>query len=224
MALATWWRGDIVPPLPPLPDFRAVTTGNAVLLAWLAGLPVRTVGARIQSGNRPYVAWVGSTPVAYGWSARTAAEVGEYRLAFRVPRANRYLWDFATLPSWRGRGIYPRLLQAIMARERDAQRFWIIHLPENMASERGIRSAGLRAVGELASLSPDHIGLVADAATDRTQAGAALLAVPLLLTSRVTALANGLGQRTVPGHVLAPLAQLPAADTARVRRVSSGPV
>src|SRR5262249_35635739 len=49
---------------------------------------------------------------------------------------------------WRGLGIYPRLLQAILAREAgEAQRFWIGHVRENRASGRGIVKAGFGTIG-----------------------------------------------------------------------------
>lgn len=184
MALATWWHGDFVPALSPLAAFRVTATNNHALVARLAGLPAGVVRARMRDGNRPYLAWFGSTPVAYGWSAHVAAAVGEYNLAFELPPANRYLWDFATLPAWRGMGVYPRLLQAIMACEGEAKRFWIIHLPENRASERGIHKAGLHAVGELTAPSADGVGLVTAGANARARAGAALLGVPLLRARR----------------------------------------
>jgi GNAT superfamily N-acetyltransferase len=182
MALATWWRGDALPPLPPLPGFRAAITDDETLLAELAGLPAGEVRNRIRNAHRPYLAWIGSTPVAYGWSAVTRAEVGEYSLAFRLASANRYLWDFATLPAWRGIGVYPRLLQAIVTQERaDAGRFWIIHLPENTASGRGIQKAGLRSVGDLVFLPAGRVGLVSNAA--RARAGAAVLGVSVVAQS-----------------------------------------
>jgi hypothetical protein len=184
MVLATWWRGDALPSLPPLPGFRAAITDDETLLAELASLPVGEVRNRIRNGHRPYLAWIGSTPVAYGWSAVTRAEVGEYSLAFRLASANRYLWDFATLPAWRGIGVYPRLLQAIVMQERaDVARFWIIHLPENTASGRGIQKAGLRSVGELAFLPAGRVGLVPNASRARAWAGAAVLGVPVVAQS-----------------------------------------
>lgn len=49
-----------------------------------------------------------------------------------------------------GRGIYPRLLQHIVRLEgAEAERFWIIHAPENRASGSGIRKAGFTTSGEI---------------------------------------------------------------------------
>jgi len=55
-----------------------------------------------------------------------------------------------TLPAHRGKGIYPRLVDAIVqAESREAHRFWIAYAPENHASGAGIRKAGFVTVAEL---------------------------------------------------------------------------
>jgi GNAT superfamily N-acetyltransferase len=142
-----WGRRDPRPALPPLPGFSAGVTDDARLVAELAQLDLAEVLARMETGHRPYVAWIAGVPVAYGWSATRQTTIGEVGLRFDIPVGNRYLWDFATLPAWRGQGIYPRLLQAILAHEAEAARFWIGHVPANLASARGIVKAGFRRVG-----------------------------------------------------------------------------
>jgi hypothetical protein len=68
----------------------------------------------------------------------------------RVDAAASYLWNFVTLPAFRGRGIYPRLLEAIIEAESvEAETFWIAYAPENHASAAGIHKAGFRTVGQL---------------------------------------------------------------------------
>jgi hypothetical protein len=49
----------------------------------------------------PYLASVEQTPVGYGWVATQEALIGELGLQFGLPETDRYLWDFATLPSGR---------------------------------------------------------------------------------------------------------------------------
>jgi GNAT superfamily N-acetyltransferase len=181
MALFTWWRTDPRPALRELDGFHAAASDNAQLLATLAGLDVKEVKRRLHSCHRPYVAYMGTTPVAYGWVALEGADIGELGIEFTLPRCDRYLWDFATLPAWRGRGIYPRLLQAILhAEERDAERFWIIHAPENSASQAGIERAGFRCVGELSFRRGAGAALVGGNLLEHAQVGAALLGVPLV--------------------------------------------
>ncbi len=181
MALATWWSGDPLPPLAPLPDFRARATADTALLARLAALDPAEVADRLAGGHRPYVATLGDTPAAYGWVAGAGATIGELGVSFTLPRGDRYLWDFATLPAWRGRGLYPHLLRAIIAAESPpAARLWIIHAPENPASARGIVKAGFAPVGDLSFRAAGGAGFRPFDDPGRARVGAALLGVPLL--------------------------------------------
>lgn len=181
MALLTWWQGDPWPTLDTLDGFRATASDDAVLLATLSGYDVHEARRRLRSQHRPYVAFIGTTPVAYGWVSLEGAAIGELGVQVTLPARNRYLWDFATLPAWRGRGIYPRLLQAILQIEgQSAEQFWIIHAPENGASQAGIEKAGFRPVGELSFRRNGGTGLVPGGLHERASAGAALLGVPLI--------------------------------------------
>jgi GNAT superfamily N-acetyltransferase len=181
MALATWWSGDLLPPLAPLPDFRAGATTDTALVARLAALDPAEVADRLAGGHRPYIATLGDAPAAYGWVAGAGATIGELGVSFTLPRGDRYLWDFATLPAWRGRGTYPHLLQAIIAAESPpAARLWIIHAPENPASARGIVKAGFAPVGELSFRAQGGAGFRPFDDPVRARVGAALLGVPLL--------------------------------------------
>jgi GNAT superfamily N-acetyltransferase len=164
MALATWWHGDALPALPPLTGFRAAATDDVTLVARLDALTEEEVRARLPGHHRPYV-----------------ATIGELGVSFTLPRGDRYLWDFATLPAWRGRGLYPHLLQAIIAAESPpATRLGIIHAPENPASVRGITKAGRAAIGELSFRARGGAGFRPFDDPVRARVGAALLGVPLL--------------------------------------------
>ena len=182
MALATWWSGDPLPALPPLPGLRTAVTDAVPRLARLADLDQAEVAARVAGGHRPYLAWLGAEPVAYGWVAGAGATIGELGVAFTLPRGDRYLWDFATLPAWRGRGVYPHLLRGIIAEETaaGAARLWIIHAPENPASARGIVKAGFTPVGDLSFRAAGGAGFRPFDDPIRARVGAALLGVPLL--------------------------------------------
>ena len=182
MALATWWSGDPLPTLPAIPSLRAEATNDIALLARLAALDRTEVVARMDGGHRPYLARLSAEPAAYGWVAGAGATIGELGVAFTLPRGDRYLWDFATLPAWRGRGIYPQLLQGIIAAESTAMaaRLWIIHAPENPASARGILKAGFAPVGDLSFRAGGGAGFRPFDDPIRARVGAALLGVPLL--------------------------------------------
>lgn len=173
-----WWRGDPPPRLPALGGLSVARAADRAMLSALAGLPPGEVGARLASGHTPYAAFLTGEPVAYGWSASVEAEIGGF-LRFRLPPGERYLWDFATLPHARGRGVYPRLIRAIVRGEGEAERFWIAHEAGNTASAKGIARAGFRPAGELRFLSPG-LALLPTGPEDRARAAARLLGVPLL--------------------------------------------
>ena len=182
MALWTWWTGDALPALAPIEGFGASAAYDIDELSALTGLTAADVSRRLGAGNHCYVARLGGEAVAYGWVADAGAAIGELDLAFRLEAGDRYLWDFVTLEAWRGRGLYPHLLQAILRAE-DGGRFWIINAPENVASARGIAKAGFAGVGSLAFARGGAVGLAATDAMSRATAGAAVLGVPLVPTS-----------------------------------------
>ncbi|HZQ97331.1 MAG TPA: GNAT family N-acetyltransferase [Chloroflexota bacterium] len=182
MALWTWWTGDALPALAPIGGFGAGAARDVAELSTLTGLPAAEVAGRLEAGNRCYAARLGGVAVGYGWVADGSAAIGELDLAFRLEAGDRYLWDFATLPAWRGRGLYPRLLQAILRAE-DRGRFWIINAPENLASARGIARAGFAEVGSLAFARGGRVGIAPTNADERAAAAAAVLGVPLVPTT-----------------------------------------
>src|SRR5206468_4303100 len=126
-----------------------------------------------------YAANVNGADAGWGWSAWERGLIDELALAWELPPGNHYLWDFVTRPEWRGHGLYPRLLQAILVREAgDAERFWIGHVAENHASERGILKAGFRVVGGLHTIGGD-LALAPLGMSGRAQAWARVLGVAL---------------------------------------------
>jgi hypothetical protein len=191
MALAQWHNGMTLPVLPALEDFAIIATADISLLTYLTGLSEHAIEVRMQNGHCPYVAWLRETPAVYGWVATQTAQIGELNLVFDLPRNTTYLWDFVTLPAWRGMGIYPHLLQNILVKEHArADNFWIIHAPENHSSAQGITRAGFTAVGELSFLKrKPGIGLVEQGRDELARQGADLLQVELLSRSASNAVA-----------------------------------
>jgi hypothetical protein len=181
MALATWWYEDGQPEMT-LPAGMTVESPAANdMLASLAMLPQREVARRRAEGHRPYVISVDDEPAGYGWVATHTSEIGELALRFDLPAGNRYLWDFATLPAFRGRAIYPHLLSEIVRREcPPATRLWIIHSPENLPSGIGITRAGFQPVADLSFDGGGRVALAPAGGSTRTNAAAALLGVPLV--------------------------------------------
>jgi GNAT superfamily N-acetyltransferase len=181
MALSTWWAADPVPVFPPLAGLQVRAAGDLKQQAHINNISLLEASARRQSGHTPYVAYLDAQPAGYGWVATRESSIGELSLNFSLPPDNRYLWDFATLPGFRGRGIYPRLLQGILQQEgKEADCFWIIHAPENLPSRVGIDRAGFEPVGQLSFRMDGGVGLQPFENLSRAQAGADLLGVPLI--------------------------------------------
>jgi GNAT superfamily N-acetyltransferase len=178
--LYAWWRGDPLPTLPPFPGLTLATVADERAVAAVSGIDPRSFHERLRHRHQPWLARLAGDPVGSGWVATAEAVIGELGIKLAIPPGDRYLWDFCTVPAWRGRGIYPRLLQAILRRERDAAKFWIGHDFGHTASARGIAKAGLHAVGALYHSPDGRFQLCALGAVERAAAGAALLGVPLV--------------------------------------------
>lgn len=179
MALATWWASDPLMDLTPLSDFQVALAADDAQLAAINHITVAEVEQRRRAGHIPYMGYMDGTAVTYGWVATREASIGELNLVFPIPADSRYLWDFATLPDWQGQGLYPRLLLAIVQAER-AERFWIIHAPENLPSGAGMQKAGFQAVGQLSFQYDNSLGLIPFDLPERAHIGAALLGVPVI--------------------------------------------
>jgi GNAT superfamily N-acetyltransferase len=144
-----------------------VTVGTTPPTGPLAELPQPEVRRRVAEGHLPFLLLVDGELAAYGWAATGAAHIGGLDLAFTVPPGERYLWDFLTLPHYRGRGLYPLLLQEILRRQMaEAEWFWIGHEPTNLASRRGILKAGFRLVGHVRRLRDGELAFAGAAAGD----------------------------------------------------------
>jgi GNAT superfamily N-acetyltransferase len=150
MPFAARHRRDPVPPMDALPGLVVRREERLALIASTQGRDEADLQHRFDAGHRVYIAWRDGAPAAFGWVATRSAEIGELGSSFTIPSGERYLWNFVTLPAYRGQGIYPRLLDAIVrAESREAERFWIAYAPENHASGAGIRKAGFVALAEL---------------------------------------------------------------------------
>jgi hypothetical protein len=175
MPFALRHRHDPVAAPTPLAGLVVRRQSDANAMAQLQSRSLEEIERRFAAGNRAYIAELNGDPAAWGWVATRAAAIGELDVSFDIAEGERYLWNFVTLASHRGLGIYPRLLDAIVAAESgEAERFWVGYAPENHASGVGIRKAGFEAVSEL---SFDSHGR---AAVRDLRPGGALLAARVL--------------------------------------------
>lgn len=152
-----------MPPLASRPDLVIRREHDPALMAALQGRTVTEITRRFDGEHRAYVAWRDGQAAAWGWAATRVAEIGETGTSFRIPAGERYLWNFVTLPTHRGQGIYPRLLDGIVRAESrgdsPAQRFWVAYAPENHASGAGIRKAAFVEIAELSFDAHGHAAL-----------------------------------------------------------------
>jgi len=174
-----WMRGDPLPELPPVAGFSAAPVHDPVLVARVMSTNVDAIEERFRDGHRPWLARIGDEPAAWGWVATRHAAIPELGIDVRFPAGDRYLWDFGTLPAWRGRGIYPALLQAIIKGE-GAERFWIGHDWDNVASARGIERAGFQRVGTVYRTDQGVLVLVPCGPAERVTAASSLFGIPVI--------------------------------------------
>ena len=174
-----WYRGDSLPELPPVPGFSFERCEDAAALAVAMGKPAQDVEARMAAGHLAFVVRAEGAIASHGWVATREAEFRQGTFRFTMPHGNRYLWAFVTAPEWRGRGLYPSLLQFILRAESpDAERFWVLHKASNEASRRGIERAGFQLAGWNCDLPNGEARLMAKD-RPRTEACAAWIGIPL---------------------------------------------
>ena len=177
--LWSWWRGDALPVCSVVSGLTVEESKHVELLSNLMGFPEAAMREQLWLGHRAYLARLGTLPVAVGWAATGEVAVLGGRVTLHVPPNNRYLYGFVTHPDWRGRGMYPHVLQAILRTE-EQEHFWIMHPLENTSSERGIHKAGFRGAGRLSFLSTGGPVLVPPPGdSERAQAAEHLLGLPL---------------------------------------------
>ena len=150
MPFAARHRSDPTPMLAPLAGLDVRRVDCAATMAALQQRAEADMQKRFDAGHRAYVAYLNAQPAAFGWVATRSAEIGELRSTFAIPADERYLWNFVTLAQYRGLGIYPRLVDAIVRAEScEAERFWIAYAPENHASGSGVRKSGFTDLAEM---------------------------------------------------------------------------
>lgn len=150
MSLYTFSYSNHLPAIKQPGGLKMEASDDVSLLSILGNMTTGEVIKRFTNNNLAFVAWLNDVPAAFGWMARSTARIGELNHEFILPRGNRYLWNFRTLAPFRGLGLYPALLQYILQHgDPQANRFWIVHAPENKASLKGIQKAGFVFVGKL---------------------------------------------------------------------------
>jgi len=179
MPFASRNRDNSMTVLTPLAGLSVRRELDAAAMASLQNRGIEEMANRFAAGHRAYVASKDGQPAAWGWVATSTASIGELGASLTLNSDERYLWNFVTLPAYRGLGIYPRLLQAIVSAESaEADRFWIGYAPENHASGAGIRKAGFVTAVEMSFDAHGRPALQAVSA-DGATAASRVLGLPI---------------------------------------------
>ncbi|MGZ3602009.1 MAG: N-acetyltransferase family protein [Ktedonobacterales bacterium] len=106
------------------------------------------VRRRFAGGRRCFVARVEGDIAAYGWVSQGVEQIGELERSLHMRPDEAYLWDCATLPAYRRKGLYTALLEHIAAtlRSEGMRRLWIGTSLQNRPSLQGMAAAGFRPV------------------------------------------------------------------------------
>jgi ribosomal protein S18 acetylase RimI-like enzyme len=121
-------------------------------LAGAMGLGGSTdVRRRFEGGRRCYAARSQGALAAYGWVSFAEEDVGGLGLHLRFLPGEAYIWDCATAPFFRRKGLYAALLGYMLAelRAEGLRRVWIGADYHNQPSQAGIARAGFAVVADL---------------------------------------------------------------------------
>jgi ribosomal protein S18 acetylase RimI-like enzyme len=105
---------------------------------------------RLARGSRCYVARVDGALASYGWVSFGEEWISELAMHIRLAPGDVYIWDCATLPAYRGQGLYPALLGHMVneLRAEGLHRAWIGADTGSVASQKGIVRAGFQPIAD----------------------------------------------------------------------------
>ncbi|HEX2349530.1 MAG TPA: GNAT family N-acetyltransferase [Ktedonobacterales bacterium] len=139
-------------PAAPVTCEEARPDGEAALAQAMGLSEMGEIRRRFAAGSRCYVARDVSGAIAgYGWVSRGEERIGELERSFRLPPDEAYIWDCATLPPYRQRGVYTALLEAMVSAlwGEGVRRIWIGSSRDNRPSLRGFARAGFQPVARV---------------------------------------------------------------------------
>jgi ribosomal protein S18 acetylase RimI-like enzyme len=124
--------------------FAPIGGADAALLAAAMELPESEVVGRLARGCRVVAAWQGDAVASYCWISTHRERVGELARDLSLPAGESYVWDCATVPQYRGQGLYRSLLRriAMMLSGEGQRRVWIGATSTNEVSNRTFATVG----------------------------------------------------------------------------------
>ena len=165
--VGTFWVLELAHPLPAAPRprlpvaFLRLGPADAAALAQAMRYddpePVRQ---RFAAGKHCYAGQIDNAIATYGWVTFDEESIGELGLRFHLAPGDAYIWDCATLPLYRGQGLYPALLAHIARALHQAglSRAWVGADADNLPSQSGMARAGFLPVVDILP-SPTPPGL-----------------------------------------------------------------
>src|SRR5215469_3367802 len=134
--------------------FAPAGAAEAAALAAAMDLDESEVLARLARGCRVIAAWQGDDVASYCWISVHREHVGEHARDLTLAAGESYVWDCATVPRYRGQGLYRSLLRQIAGTLADEgqRRVWIGAASTNEASNRTFATVGFRPAASVVSV------------------------------------------------------------------------
>jgi ribosomal protein S18 acetylase RimI-like enzyme len=142
--------------------FAPVGGAEAASLAAAMELPESTVVGRLARGCRVVAAWQGDEVASYCWISTHREHVGELARDLSLPAGESYVWDCATVPRYRGQGLYRSLLRriAMMLTGEGQRRVWIGATSTNEVSNRTFATVGFLPAASVISVRVAGRGVI----------------------------------------------------------------
>lgn len=112
--------------------------------AAMGGQDAPNIGPRFAGKRRCFAACMGGQIVSYGWVSQSDECIGEQEREIKLQPREAYVWDCATVPAFRNRGLYGALLRYIAStlKREGVRRVWVGTSTSNTASLHAFRTAG----------------------------------------------------------------------------------
>jgi ribosomal protein S18 acetylase RimI-like enzyme len=110
--------------------------------------------ARVRGGRLGFVAESTERAgilLSYGWVAQPGDTVNDLDFTLQMPPGEAWIYDCATIPVARGRGLYVAILRAMQSElaRRGFAHAWVGTAPANWPSQRGIAHAGFQKFADI---------------------------------------------------------------------------
>ncbi len=127
-------------------DLSELSTDGVAAMAAATDRPQHLILERLDPRRRCFAAWHGAEIAAYCWISLQQEYVGEMESILDIQPGEAYIWDCATLPAYRRKGLYTALLAFMLGRLADEglHRIWIGADLENQPSLRAFERAGFQ--------------------------------------------------------------------------------